>query len=664
MVFVNFLKKFVTHSFVKKSEFIEYFFTGPRVEDFVHCSLCKRKSHEICVLYNRMSGLPFHCQRCQESKQIERNSVRAKSLPKTECDIFIDNFLKSHGINKNDSLIIRLLSDMKHVLSVKNSIKDFRTGPDQYQFRNCTLFTFFDTGLESDICFFAVFFQLYGSDCKGPNRNTAYISYIDSVNLLPSENRTKIYRLILLGLFSFLKTKGYSKIYLWSCPPKQNQDYIFYMKPPKMKMPTKERLSKWYVDLFKLGKDLQVIESYVGVQEHSEAENWQSVSDIPYMDGDLWITRIEEAALTVHREAAKLQQETMALRIKVDEAKKAKSNTKRTREMQTRLAKKMAAFQEINKNESLWKMMNVQIRGFTTEYFVIHLSSDVEAKEAEKGETIKRIWLNDRSALVDFLWEFMLEFSTERRAQYSTFIMLYRVFAESSICVHCSKTSAAGLTVSSLKFTKSDFNIQYPIPFQGALLCEMCHKKEALQIPRQLEVPLEFLNFNLTPTVKVKRCRIQSVVNSEHNYAMDVEAPEEEAQEESRESPVTTDSGVGGSPVSSHGTFSPQRGTFSPEQFVDFEKSETFLSISSNEEPCQEFSGDHKISQELSDASDIHLFDSDSDNQIKFFQQQRKQKHRKKHQDLPSRYTRSKCPAKLFDKPEVVAFISLSDGED
>jgi E1A/CREB-binding protein len=446
------------HSIVPKSQFSEYFFASPKDEDFVHCSVCKKKNHEICVLYYRLSGQPFYCQQCREIKNIEKIPMRAESIPKTECDIFIDKFLKAHDINKDSILTIRLLSDMENLLKVKKNIQEFRLGQDKIFFRNCTLFTFFDTGDGADICFFSVFFQLYGSNCDAPNRNTAYISYIDSVNLLPSSSRTKIYRMILLGLFEFLKTKGYIKIYLWSCPPTQNQDYIFYMKPPKMKMPTKERLSKWYVDLFKLGEELSVIESYVGVQEHSEAEKWEGISDIPYLDGDLWIARIDEAVSTVNREAKKLERETTNLRSKVDEArKKSNSETKKIKEMQGRLAKKITAMKENDKRATMWKMMNVQIRGFSSEYFVIHLSipPGTTAEESEPNESIQRNWLNDRSALVDFLWEFMLEFSSERRAQFSTYVMLYRIFAESCICIGCSNISAAGLTVSCLNLTFS-----------------------------------------------------------------------------------------------------------------------------------------------------------------------------------------------------------------
>lgn len=424
----------------------------------MRCMLCKKKYHEICVLYHRVSGSEFYCKRCRERENIDFFPVRAKSLPESECDVFINNFLKQNHLNRDDSLTIRLLSKMKNLLDVKTVIQDFRVGPTTISFQNCSLFVFFNTDQDTDICFFSIFFQLYGTNCEEPNRNTdqiAYVSYIDSVNLYPMAcDRTLIYRTILLGLFDYLKTQGFLKIYLWSCPPKQNQDYIFYMKPPAMKIPKRERLASWYIDLFKLGQEMGVIESYRGVHEYANAENWRSISDIPYMDGDLWIVRIEEAVQAVSKEITKLQVETLNLSLKCDEETfKAKINQKELENLRAKFEKKLRALEEYNINESVWQMMKVQIEGFNKEYFIIQLSTlksksvvKVEKNQSDV-EAIDRFWVNDRSSLVDFLWENMLEFSSERRAQFSTYVMLYRIFAESKVCVKCSRITEKGVTV-------------------------------------------------------------------------------------------------------------------------------------------------------------------------------------------------------------------------
>jgi hypothetical protein len=407
------------------------------------------------VSYIPFSQSIFYCDACCGSDNPSKLRLRAKILPKTECDTFIDNFLKRQNLNKDDSLTIRMLSSMKKNLKVKRIIQDFRVGPSDITYNNCALFTFFDSGQDVDICFFSVFFHLYGSDCPEPNKNVAYISYIDSVNLYPSSDRTLIYRTILLGLFEFLKTKNYSKIFLWSCPPKPNQDYIFYRKPASMKLPTKTRLSNWYIELFKLGKQIGVIDSFQGVNDYATTENWTSISDIPYLEDDMWITRAEEAIRATNKDVKKKQEQLMKVQMKHMGAVSSGTMTKKKLEAsKAQLDKKLQEAQSMDKTMTIWKMMNVQIRGFSTEYFILKMSTeDAEGAEDPVGvEMIEREWIDGRSSLVDFLWEFALEFSTERRAIYSTIMFLYRICVEGSICRSCGKVAVEGVTVSERSF--------------------------------------------------------------------------------------------------------------------------------------------------------------------------------------------------------------------
>lgn len=273
---------------VPKTEFLQFFFPERALEKFVHCSKCRRKFHEICVLYQRLLQQEFYCPQCREICKLENVSIRASHIPSTECDECINDFLKSQGINKDNNITIRLLSNVEKVLKVKPKFKFFRNG-DDIRYRNCTLFAFFDTGNDTDICFFSVFFQLYMEKLSELNQKIAYISYIDSVNLIQSTNRTKIYRSILLGLFKYLNGSGISQIFLWSCPSNLNQDYIFYKKPFKMKMPNKERLSNWYIELLNLGVKFNIVHSFKGINEYALERNWKGVEDIPLLEGDLWV---------------------------------------------------------------------------------------------------------------------------------------------------------------------------------------------------------------------------------------------------------------------------------------------------------------------------------------------------------------------------------------
>lgn len=226
-----------------------------------------------------------------------------------------------------------------------------------------------------------------------------------------------------------------------------NQDYIFYMKPTKMKMPTRERLITWYLELFQLGKDHNVIYEYKKINDYARDNNWTSTESVPLICGDLWVTRIEEAVQSVKKTVEKLHGEILSLMKRLNAAKAQKSRTKRMQDMEARLDLKVKAFREANHQEKVWNLVKAPIRTFSAEYFVLQLS-EYPSPPVDSFQTIERNWLNDRHIFVDFFWEYMLEFSDERRAQFSTYIMLYRIFAESKLCRRCGKESEVGVNVS------------------------------------------------------------------------------------------------------------------------------------------------------------------------------------------------------------------------
>lgn len=413
------------------------------------CKICGIKQHVICELYINFTNDSFYCKSCRAVENIVHVPIRARNLPTTACDRHITNFLASQSVNEDSSIVIRLLSEGEKYLPVKKIFSAYR--PDEgYTFKNCTLFGFFDTGSDSDICFFSVHFQLYGLDkatCARPNRKTAYISYVDSVQLLPvpSESRTKIYRLILLGLFDYFKSIGYKKILLWSCPPKkQNDDYIFYFKPPHMKMPTQDRLSKWYKELLKLGVKLDVIDGFTGFHDHAKTNGWSDLKNIPYVSGDNWVVRMEEAVKAVENEKKRLDSGVTSLQKQLFKTEKTSKKASILAERLNKLDEKGRVF---NADEMIRKKMEDQFAGFNDAYFVIYLSTENPVVE-QPEPLLNRPWLNCRHEFVDYFWANMFEFSSERRAQYSTVMMLHRIFAESKLCINGCKRSG-NISVSS-----------------------------------------------------------------------------------------------------------------------------------------------------------------------------------------------------------------------
>jgi len=388
-------------------------FIDEEPEDFVQCTKCNKLVHDRCVLHIKQSGIPFICQTCRMNEPtLKTIDISSEQIAKTECDAYIENFLREHNIPNCDNIVVRLVSNVSTNFNTKSVIARYhnKSFGSEITYNNCVIFVFLKLSDGTEICFFGIYFQLYGnSKCPEPNKNSAYLSYIDSVKLCIVKERTKIYQLILLGLFNYLKMKNFRRVFIWSCPPKRDVDYIFHEKPSDMKMPTKARLADWYKNLLKLAVDEHIAESFEGINSYAEKMNWDDINNIPYFDSDLWPIRLEEAITTAEKNTKKTTTDIM---IKINE------------------------------------LMAIQKLGFDQQYFVLHLQAIPSNIKAELPDVIKGNWINNRSDIVDMFWENKLEYSNERLAKFSTKVVLYRMFIDDSVCSRCGKSSDQGINVS------------------------------------------------------------------------------------------------------------------------------------------------------------------------------------------------------------------------
>lgn len=80
--------------------------------------------------------------------------------------------------------------------------------PEQFPYRAKALFAFEDID-GTDVCFFGMHVQEYGSECPNPNTRRVYIAYLDSVHFFrPRQFRTAVYHEILLGYLDYVKQLG------------------------------------------------------------------------------------------------------------------------------------------------------------------------------------------------------------------------------------------------------------------------------------------------------------------------------------------------------------------------------------------------------------------------------------------------------------------------
>lgn len=196
----------------------------------------------------------------------------------------------------------------------------------EFPYRAKALFAFEEVD-GTDVCFFGMHVQEYGSECPAPNTRRVYIAYLDSVHFFqPRQYRTAVYHEILLGkafwqriyiqffkmkfqvFFSFLgymdyaKQLGYTMAHIWACPPSEGDDYIFHCHPVEQKIPKPKRLQEWYKKMLDKGIIERIILDYKDILKQAMEDKLCSAADLPYFEGDFWPNVLEESIKELDQE--------------------------------------------------------------------------------------------------------------------------------------------------------------------------------------------------------------------------------------------------------------------------------------------------------------------------------------------------------------------------
>jgi hypothetical protein len=103
-----------------------------------------------------------------------------------------------------------------------------------------------------------------GDETPEPNKNRAYISFIDSVKYFePRRLRTSTYQQIVLAYFDNLRQRGFTHIHFWACPSRKGTDYLLHCHPADQLVPTQTRLVEWYKELLKKGVKQGIVKKYM-----------------------------------------------------------------------------------------------------------------------------------------------------------------------------------------------------------------------------------------------------------------------------------------------------------------------------------------------------------------------------------------------------------------
>lgn len=438
---------------ISKTEFSEMINDQLFHEPFVECVECGRKLHQICVLHVcAIWPNGFKCDNCHALKGTKRMDHRftAKSIPNTRLSTYLENKVSSFLKNKDVAAVdvtIKVLSSGDKVVKVKPGMnarfcRNCKL-PENFQYTAKAIFAFQKIG-GHDVCFFGMYVQEYGSDCPQPNNRRIYISYLDSVQLFqPCNLRTNVYHEILIGYLDYVKRQGYLWAHIWACPPGPGDDYIFHCHPPEQKIPTQKRLQDWYRKLLDKAKLERCVLDYKDIKKDVEERNVTSAAQIPHFEGDFWNNKLENLIVDQKKDKTICEVEATAVHQKSMRVKNGNAGNQGVGIKKENITHKTDM---AHCDNEFTKKLFATVEKHRKEFIVITLNTPsddaIQPPIIDPDPQITCDLMGEREFFLDACKEKHYEFSSLRRAQYSTLVMLTDILSQTGdnlvhICKHC-----------------------------------------------------------------------------------------------------------------------------------------------------------------------------------------------------------------------------------
>uniref|UniRef100_A0A8B9QVB1 histone acetyltransferase n=1 Tax=Anas platyrhynchos TaxID=8839 RepID=A0A8B9QVB1_ANAPL len=416
-------------------------------ELFVECIECGRKMHQICVLHNEIiwpSG--FVCDGClkKTGRTRKENKFSAKRLG-TFLENRVNDFLRRQNHPEAGEVTVRVVHASDKTVEVKPGMKarfvDNGEMAESFPYRTKALFAFEEID-GVDLCFFGMHVQEYGSDCPPPNQRRVYISYLDSVHFFrPKCLRTAVYHEILIGYLEYVKKLGYTTGHIWACPPSEGDDYIFHCHPPDQKIPKPKRLQEWYKKMLDKSVSERIVHDYKDIFKQATEDRLTSAKELPYFEGDFWPNVLEESIKELEQEEEERKREENTSNESTDVSKGDSKNAKKKNNKKT--SKNKSSLSRGNKKKpgmpnvsnDLSQKLYATMEKHKEVFFVIRLIAGPAANSlpaiVEPDPLIPCDLMDGRDAFLTLARDKHLEFSSLRRAQWSTMCMLVELHTQS-----------------------------------------------------------------------------------------------------------------------------------------------------------------------------------------------------------------------------------------
>ena len=428
-------------------------------EAMIDCIVCTRRWHQVCALHlDQIWPEGFICNTCIQEYNIKRKPNRYTSFKLTETDLArvlekrVNDFLRNEGC-QTGRVSIRILAASDKVCEVKPRLKKYYANqvPDGYPYRTKAVFAFQE--IEGvDVVLFGMHVQEYDGRCHAPNARRVYVSYLDSVHFFrPKIYRTEVYHEILIGYLDYAKKLGYVYAHIWACPPSEGDDYIFHCHPVEQRVPKPKRLQDWYKKMLDRAIVERVVIDYKDVMKDCQDNQVQSALQIPYFEGDFWSNIIEESIKELDQEEEdRRKQEVEAARAMEDggfddpieaedptdisdKRKSANTHKKKNLKKTTASQRKVAKKQMSNCTDLISKIFSTMEK-HKEAFFVIRLRNPMAPCPAvnDTDALIQCDLMDTRDAFLNFSRDKHYEFSSLRRAKFSTLALLYELHTSTS----------------------------------------------------------------------------------------------------------------------------------------------------------------------------------------------------------------------------------------
>ncbi|CAF3707592.1 unnamed protein product [Rotaria sp. Silwood1] len=431
-------------------------------ETMTDCIVCSRRFHNICVLYHEhIWPEGYVCKTCVQQYNIKRKENRYLAHKLTMTDLAnalekrVNEFLKKDCDPDTGRVTIRVLAASDRLCEVKPRLKKHFGSqvPDGYPYRTKAIFAFQEID-GVDVVLFGMHVQEYDSRCPAPNTRRVYISYLDSVHYFRlKQKRTALYFEILIGYLEYVKQLGFAYAHIWACPPSEGDDYIFHCHPVEQRVPKPKRLQEWYKTMLDIAVNQRVVVDYKDIMKDCNDSGVNKATDIPYFEGDFWSSTIEDLLkeLDTEEEDRRKFEELEAVKASEDgcfddsiepeepteisdKRKSGGGTTHKKKNFKKTAGQRRIARKNMSNGTDLISKIYAMMEKHKESFFVVRLRNPMSnpATLTDTDPLIQCDLMESRDAFLSFARDKHCEFSSLRRAKYSTMASLIELHSSTA----------------------------------------------------------------------------------------------------------------------------------------------------------------------------------------------------------------------------------------